>query len=246
SATFSSAVDPTTLTSQTFSLVDSGGNVVPGTIAYNSSTQSATLTPSTPLPSGASFTVTLTSAIRGTDGSTLASPPSWSFTTASCSCSLFAAGATPTVLHAPTRDGRSGTGPWSYELGVKIQVTSPVQLTAIRFYKDSSETGSHVGTVWSSGGAVLARTTFSGETASGWQQQTLTAPLSLQPGQVYIVSVGFNAFFSYTSSGLLNQITSGPLQSVADGRNGVYGSAAGVFPNQSFRSTNYFVDAVVG
>ena len=36
-----------------------------------------------------------------------------------------------------------------------------------------------------------------------------------------------------------------PLSSIADGANGVYGSAAGVFPTQSFSSSNYFVDVVV-
>jgi hypothetical protein len=46
-------------------------------------------------------------------------------------------------------------------------------------------------------------------------------------------------------SGLQNQITSGPLQSVADGKNGVYGSASGVFPTSSYKSSNYFIDAVV-
>ncbi|MGZ4385668.1 MAG: Ig-like domain-containing protein, partial [Gaiellaceae bacterium] len=244
-ATFSAAADPSTLTTDTFALKDAGGTAVQATIAYDSSSKTATLTPSSPLRPQTTYTATLTGAIRGADGSTLANPSSWSFTTASCPCSLFPANPTPSLGHLPTRDGRGGSGPWSYELGVKIQVTSPVQLTAIRFYKDGSETGTHVGTVWSSSGAVLARTTFSGETASGWQLQALTAPLTLQPGQVYVVSVGFNAYFGETPSGLLAQITQGPLQSVADGRNGVYGSAAGVFPNQTYRSTSYLVDPVV-
>jgi hypothetical protein len=37
----------------------------------------------------------------------------------------------------------------------------------------------------------------------------------------------------------------GPLRSVADGSNGVFGNSAGLFPNQSWNSSNYFVDAVV-
>jgi hypothetical protein len=32
---------------------------------------------------------------------------------------------------------------------------------------------------------------------------------------------------------------------VADGHNGVYGDAAGAFPNQDWGNSNYFVDAVV-
>ncbi len=69
-------------------------------------------------------------------------------------------GLSPTAVHLPTRDGRPGTGPFSYELGTKVQVSSPTQLTAIRFYKDSLETGSHTGNVWSSNGSLLAQTTF--------------------------------------------------------------------------------------
>jgi hypothetical protein len=38
---------------------------------------------------------------------------------------------------------------------------------------------------------------------------------------------------------------SGPLRSVADGRNGVYGDASGIFPDRSWASSDYFVDAVV-
>ena len=143
-------------------------------------------------------------------------------------------------------DGRSGSGPFSYELGVKVAVTSPVQLTAIRFYKDSHETGVHVGTVWSSTGSILAQVTFANESASGWQQQALPQSLQLQPGTVYVVSVGLKAYFDLTPSGLATQIVQGPLQSVADGANGVYASAAGLFPTNSDKSSNYFVDVVVG
>ncbi len=243
-AGFSAAVDPSTLTGQTFFLNGPNGAVA-AAISYNAATLTATLTPTAPLASQSSYTATLTTGVKGADGTPLQAPVTWSFTTANCPCQLFAAGATPTSQHLSVRDGRPLPGPWSYELGVKIQVTSPVQLTAIRFYKDSLETGSHTGTVWSSTGTVLARTAFTNETVSGWQQQALAAPLTLQPGRVYVVSVGYNAYFGTTTSGLLAQITSGPLQSVADGRNGVYGSSAGTFPTSSYRSSNYYVDAVV-
>ena len=130
-------------------------------------------------------------------------------------------------------------------MGVKIAVTSPVRLTTIRFYKAPTETGSHIGRVWSASGTQLAQTTFTNESASGWQQQTLDTPLDLVPGQVYVVSVGFNTSYSSTQYGLKTQIVNGPLRTVATTANGVYGSAAGVFPTTSYRSSNYFVDAVV-
>ena len=56
-------------------------------------------------------------------------------------------------------------------MGVKVQVLSSLQLTAIRFYKDVGETGTHAA------GAEPERPgddqEFAGQSASGWQQQTL-------------------------------------------------------------------------
>ena len=77
-------------------------------------------------------------------------------------------------------------------MGVKITVTQAMNLSAIRFYKDSLERGVHTGTVWTAGGTILGQVTFSNETASGWQQQALSSPIALQPNTVYVVSVGLN------------------------------------------------------
>ncbi len=45
----------------------------------------------------------------------------------------------------------------------------------IRFYKGVANTGTHMGALWSSTGAKLANVTFSGETASGWQQANFSS-----------------------------------------------------------------------
>jgi hypothetical protein len=243
-ASFSAPLDPTTVTPQSLTLTAPDGTSVAGSVAYNSATYTATFTPTQPLTSGATYTATVTTAIAGTDGSTLQSPITWSFTVASCPCTLMS-NLTPAVVGASVTDGRTGSGPFSYELGTKIQVSSGAQLTAIRFYKDSQETGTHVGSVWDSTGNLLAQVTFTNETASGWQEQSLPAPLALSPGKTYVVSVGINAYFVLTPAGLQSALTNGPVATVADGANGVFASQAGVFPTQSYNSTNYFVDAVV-
>jgi len=134
-----------------------------------------------------------------------------------------------------TKDGRTGTGPWSYEMGVKVKVDQPMQLSAIRFWKSSQETGTHTGTVWTSVGTKLTSVTFAGESGSGWQQQALPTPLVLQPGSVYVVSVNRNSVYEATTSGLATQVISGPLRSVSDGKNGVYGASAGTFPARASR-----------
>ena len=176
----------------------------------------------------------------------LSAPVAWSFTTAACPCRLFATDSPDvTATGLDTRNGRSGPGPWTLELGVKVRVSAPAQLEAIRFHKDPAETGGHVGRVWSSTGTLLGSVAFGSESGSGWQQANLAAPLELAPGQTYVVSVGYNERFGMTRDGLLTSIANGPLSSVADGQNGVYADAAGVFPTQSWSSSNYWVDAVV-
>ena len=110
---------------------------------------------------------------------------------------------------------------------MKIKVDQPMAISAVRFYKASQETGVHIGRIWTASGVELAQTTFTGETASGWQHQALPAPLTLQPETVYIVSVNVNAFWSLTANALAAEVASGPLRSVVDGRNGVFGARVG-------------------
>jgi hypothetical protein len=145
-----------------------------------------------------------------------------------------------------TANGRSGVGPYSLEMGLKVRVTSAAALRAVSFYKSPGETGTHVGRLWSAGGDPLGSVTFTGETASGWQTQELATPIDLTPGQTYVVSVGMNQRFTMTQSGLATEVVSGPLRSVDDGANGVFSDAAGIFPTQHWSESNYWVDAVVG
>jgi hypothetical protein len=154
-------------------------------------------------------------------------------------------GLTPAVTGLDVRDGRWQDGPWTYEMGTKIAVTTAASLTKIRFYKDAAETGTHIGTLWSSTGTAITQVTFTGETASGWQEMALSSPIALTPGVAYTVSIGFNNRFTMTSGGLSSAMSSGPLYAVNDGQNGVFASAAGLFPSGSYGSSNYFVDAVV-
>jgi hypothetical protein len=66
-----------------------------------------------------------------------------------------------------------------YELGTLFQSSASDQITALRFWKDSNETGIHTGHIWDASGAILTSVTFLGETASGWQQPNLATPLPI-------------------------------------------------------------------
>ncbi len=129
-----------------------------------------------------------------------------------------------------------------YELGIKFRSATGGQITAIRFWKAASETGTHIGKIWTATGTLLESVTFSNETASGWQEQVLSTAVNIQANTTYIVSVNVNAYYVFTNDQLASSIVNGDLSSVADGNNGVFNGTLGNFPTNSYRNTNYFRD----
>jgi hypothetical protein len=147
---------------------------------------------------------------------------------------------TPSVTNATDGSGSAG----DYELGMEFRTAKTGQISAIRYYKATSETGTHVGKIWSSTGQLLASVTFTNETASGWQQQTLATPLTIQANTTYVVSVNANSHYVATSNGLSTTLTNGDISAIADGSNGVFNTDPGNFPTQSWNNSNYFRDIV--
>jgi hypothetical protein len=135
------------------------------------------------------------------------------------------------------------------ELGMKFTAAVNGQVTGVRFYKGSNNTGTHTGRLWTSTGSVLASGTFSGESASGWQTMTFGTPVSVTAGTTYVVSYHAPAGnYSYTSAYFANARNIYPLTGLAgagNGGNGVYRyGPAGTFPTYSWNNTNYWVDVV--
>ena len=138
----------------------------------------------------------------------------------------------------------------SVELGVKFRSDVAGTITGIRFYKASTNTGIHVGNLWSSTGTQLASATFSGETASGWQQVNFSTPVAITANTVYVASYHANAGHYSFDSGYFNSTghDNPPLHALANvvsGGNGVYAyGATSAFPNLTHISANYWVDVV--
>jgi hypothetical protein len=159
-----------------------------------------------------------------------------------CPCTLWPASAVPTVAS----DGDTG----SVNVGVKFTSDQSGFISGIRFYKGAANTGTHVGTLWSSAGAQLATATFSGESASGWQQVNFAAPVAITANTVYVASylapngryAGDNGYFALAPT---NRPPLHALQDNTSGGNGVYAYAATTaFPNSSYNASNYWVDVV--
>jgi fibronectin type 3 domain-containing protein len=245
-ATFSRSMAPSSLTTSTFKLFAPDGTIVPAAVSYDDPSHTATLKPASGLIGGATYAASLSGSVRSVDGTPVgANDLVWKFTTTVCPCQLFPAVLAPASQNVPTRDGRAGTGPWTYELGVRFKVDEAMRLRGIRFFKSKSETGTHVANLWTSTGLLLASTTATGETASGWQEAVFSSPPLLQAGSVYVASVNANSYYNSTVNGLVNQVISGPLRSATGGPAGIYGASAGAFPTSSYNSSNYFADVDV-
>jgi Domain of unknown function (DUF4082) len=168
------------------------------------------------------------------------SPASSTITTVAETQSIFSPTAVPTVLNETDGTGSAG----DYELGMEFRSSKSGQIRAIRYYKASNETGTHVGRIWSNTGALLASVTFTNETTSGWQEQALATPLAITANLIYIVSVNANSYYAFTGNGIATTITNGDLSAVADGSNGVFNTTPSAFPTQSYQNSNYFRDIV--
>jgi hypothetical protein len=150
----------------------------------------------------------------------------------------------------PTPSTVDGGDPSSVELGVKFRSDTAGTITGIRFYKAATNTGTHVGNLWSVGGSRLGTATFSNETASGWQQVSFSTPVAIQANTVYVAS--YFAPKGHYSGDLNYFATQGvdtpPLHALATGvagGDGVYGYAAtSSFPTNTFKALNYWVDVL--
>jgi hypothetical protein len=126
SATFSKAMDPSTLTGSTFTLT-SGAAATPvqGTVTYASST--AVFLPSTQLDRDVSYTATITTGARSASGIGLVANHAWSFTTRG------AASTTPRVISSTPLDGATGVSLNGNASVTFSEVMDPATLTAGTF-----------------------------------------------------------------------------------------------------------------
>ncbi|HEV7750722.1 MAG TPA: DUF4082 domain-containing protein [Baekduia sp.] len=150
--------------------------------------------------------------------------------------------ATPNLVDAGDAD--------AIELGVKFKSDVDGQVTGLRFFKSTANTGTHVGTLWTAGGTQVARATFTGESASGWQTVDFSQPVTVTAGTTYVAS--YNApkgHYSATGQGFAAPIDNAPLHSIANAvdPNGMYAyiyAGSPVFPYASYNATNYWVDVL--
>ncbi len=252
SAIFNELMDPATVGGSTFELRDAGGTLVSASVGYDATTRTATLTPGAALAAGATYTATLHGGatdprVKDATGVALAADVSWDFTTAAdfasaCPCAAWSATTTPTLA--------SAADPNPVELGVRFRTDVNGFVTGVRFYKGTGNTGTHTGSVWTTGGTRLATATFTAESASGWQQVNFATPVAVTANTVYVASYfapngRYAADLRYFAGTGVDAPPVHLLRDGVSGANGLYAYAsASTFPGSTYLSTNYWVDVV--
>jgi len=159
SATFSIAMDPSTLTATTFTVSGPGGSVA-GAVAYSGLT--ATFTPTAALAYGTVYTGTITTGAADPGGTPLIANYVWTFTTITPA---------PTVVSTIPANG-----------AVNVAVGQAVSATFSEPMKSATINGSTF-TVTAPGGAVAGTLTYSGVTA------TFTPTAALAFSTVYTATI---------------------------------------------------------
>jgi hypothetical protein len=247
--TFSENMDASTISTSTIELRNTAtDDLIVSTVNYNATTRAATLTPSSSLAEATSYTVRVLGGstdprVKDLAGNALATTFTSSFTTTTavnCPCSLWSNAVVPEFADS------GGVG--EAELGVKVRSDISGYITGIRFFKATTNTGTHVANLWSNTGTLLASTTFFNETASGWQQVDFLTPVAIAAGTTYVASYHTTTgHWSLNGDYFLSEYVNAPLRAPATGDvggNGVYLLGASGFPTQTSSANNYWVDVI--
>ncbi len=140
-ATFSEAMDPTTITSANFKVTGPGATAVNGTVSYNSAANQAIFAPNAVLALNTTYTATITG-VKDLFGNILVAPYTWSFATGTNPC----APAPPPFSVTPA-NGAAGVCPNTVITATYAQAMNPTTINALTYLVNVTGGATVAGTV---------------------------------------------------------------------------------------------------
>ncbi|MCU1464977.1 MAG: hypothetical protein JWM72_905, partial [Actinomycetia bacterium] len=184
------------------------------------------------------------------DSANVENPPAGNTVNVSCPCSIWAPSTVPT--NVDSNDGRAT------ELGVRFKSDAAGTISAVRFYKAPTNTGTHTANLWTESGQLLGTATFANETGSGWQQANFPTPIAIAANTNYVAgyyapsghySEAAGYFFGPPAQpdfrAAADSVPLHALHNTTSAPNGLYKySSTPTFPTNTFNAENYWVDVV--
>jgi hypothetical protein len=159
---------------------------------------------------------------------------------ASCPCTLWADSTVPAIV-----DFNDAA---AVELGTQFSADYDGVVSGVRFYKSEANTGTHIGSLWTSTGSLLAQVTFTAETADGWQRATFDQPVPVTANTNYVISYHTNVgHYSVTPQYFSGDYDAAPLHAPSGNgaNNGLFAySPVPTFPTGTYNGNNYWVSPV--
>ena len=142
-ATFSEAMQSSTINGATFTLTGPGTTAVAGAVTYDAASDAATFTPTSPLALDTLYTATITTGAQDLSGGSLASNYVWTFTTSPTAClatvplgtaCMFGSLGGSTVTNSGPSNVTGDIGVWA---GTSITGFPPGTLTGTEYMDDA-------------------------------------------------------------------------------------------------------------
>jgi hypothetical protein len=129
-ATFSEAMNPSTINTTTFTLTGPGTMPVTGLVTYDASNYAATFAPSSNLALNTLYTATITTGAQDMSGNALASNYVWTFTTSVAACTT---PILPTVVSVAPPTGAAGLCPNTIVTATFSEAMNPASIDTATF-----------------------------------------------------------------------------------------------------------------
>ena len=142
-ASFSVAMNSTSINGTTFTLTGPGTTVVTGVVSYDAPSDTATFTPSSALALSTLYTATITTGATDAKGLALASNFEWTFTTGAASCLP----GPPTVVSVTPPNGAAGVCPNTALTAIFSEAMNPATINTTTFTLTGPGATSVAGTV---------------------------------------------------------------------------------------------------
>jgi hypothetical protein len=208
-ATFSEAMNPSTINATTFTVTGPGAAPVAGQVTYDASSNTAIFTPSSTLALNTVYTATITTGAKDLFGNALGSNFVWSFTTGNTTCQP----GPPTVISVGPPNGANPVCPNTIVVATFSEAMNPSTINATTFTLDGPGAASVTGQVTYDAPSHVATFTPSSNLALN---SLYTATITTGAQDLFGNALASNFVWSFTTATMACQASSVPLGSAGN------------------------------